>query len=129
MQRKISRNQGSNTSSKSLKLWLRLDFGGQPVLGGGKVRLMELIGVKGSIAGAGREMGMSYRRAWLLIEDLNARFGAPLVTARTGGEAGGGAALTEKGKAVVEAYRALETATAGAASAKLQALEQFLREN
>lgn len=127
MPRKTTKHQ-SNNASKSLRLWLRLDFGGQPVLGGGKVRLMELIGEKGSIAGAGREMGMSYRRAWLLIEDLNTRFGAPLVSARTGGDAGGGAALTPKGKAVVEAYRSLERATTGAASAKLQALEKLLRE-
>jgi len=109
------------------RLFLRLDFGGRPILGGGKVRLMEMIDAKGSISAAGRAMGMSYRRAWLLIEDLNTTFGSPLVTARTGGDAGGGATLTAKGKEIVALYRTLEQTATNANATTLRTLEKILR--
>jgi len=74
-----------------LRLTLRLDVGGRATLGPGKARLLELIGETGSISAAGRAMGMSYRRAWTLVDSLNASFAAPLVAARPGGAGGGGA--------------------------------------
>ncbi len=75
------------------------------VLGPGKVELLEAIERTGSISAAGREMAMSYRRAWLLVSALNEMFGRTLVTTSPGGAGGGGAQVTEFGRAVAEAYR------------------------
>ncbi|MBR9765866.1 MAG: LysR family transcriptional regulator [Rhodobacteraceae bacterium] len=98
---------------------IRLDYGDGVVLGPGKAELMEGISRTGSIAAAGREMGMSYKRAWQLVEALNAMFRAPLVISSRGGANGGGAALTEEGQQVLAAYRDLE---ASAKSASFHAL-------
>jgi molybdate transport system regulatory protein len=75
------------------------------VLGPGKVELLEAIGRTGSISAAGRDMGMSYRRAWLLVSAINEMFGRVLVSTSPGGAGGGGAEVTEFGRAVIEAYR------------------------
>ncbi|MCJ2137358.1 LysR family transcriptional regulator [Methylobacterium sp. J-026] len=85
-------------------------------LGPGKVRLLEMIAEHGSISGAGRSLGMSYRRAWLLVEAMNNGFGRPVVEAQIGGRAGGGARLSVFGTEVVAQYRALEAAAALAAA-------------
>ena len=71
----------------ALRLTLRLDVGGRATLGPGKIRLLELIRQHGSISAAGRAMGMSYRRAWALVESLNATFTEPLVATRPAGRA------------------------------------------
>lgn len=75
------------------------------VLGPGKIELLEAIERTGSISAAGREMGMSYRRAWLLVSALNEMFGHTLVSTSPGGAGGGGAQVTDFGRAVAEAYR------------------------
>jgi molybdate transport system regulatory protein len=107
--------RGGGQDAAAAVLYLRIDFGEHAALGPGKARLMELIAETGSISAAGRAMGMSYRRAWLLIDSLNAAFGAPLVAKQTGGSGGGGAALTRLGRDVVARYRRIErrAATAG----------------
>src|ERR1700691_2924516 len=79
------------------RLTIRFDFDGERRLGPGKIALLEAIARTGSISAAGRAHEMSYRRAWLLVEELNHLFGQPLVTARPGGVKGGGAALTSAG--------------------------------
>ncbi len=99
-----------------LRLSLRLDFSPGGRLGPGKVALLEGIGRSGSIAGAARAMGMSYRRAWLLVDALNHMFRQPLVETQPGGSKGGGARLTALGDEVVAHYRTIE-ATALAANA------------
>jgi molybdate transport system regulatory protein len=81
---------------------------GEMVLGPGKVDLLEAIGRTGSISAAGRELGMSYRRAWLLVDALNHMFPQPLVNAAPGGSRGGGAKLTDYGRSVAAAYRRVE---------------------
>jgi len=93
-----------------LRLVLKPDF----ALGPGKIDLLQGIQDTGSIAAAGRRMGMSYRRAWLLIEELNRSFKTPLVAASKGGAAGGGAVLTATGKQVLQRYRRMEKLTAKA---------------
>lgn len=75
------------------------------VLGPGKIELLEAIARTGSISAAGREMGMSYRRAWLLVSALNEMFDRMVVRTSPGGAGGGGAEVTDFGLAVVEAYR------------------------
>ncbi|MFZ3355030.1 MAG: LysR family transcriptional regulator [Xanthobacteraceae bacterium] len=109
------------------KLTLRVDFGSKSI-GPGKIRLLEEIGRGGSISQAGRSLGMSYRRAWLLIDDLNHSFRQAVVRAKSGGSQGGGAALTEFGAGLVRDYRAIEAAAAGAAKARLRRLESALRD-
>jgi molybdate transport system regulatory protein len=106
----------------ALRVTLRLDVAGKATLGPGKVRLLELIGEHGSISAAGRAMGMSYRRAWLLVEALNTSFTGPLVAARPGGANGGGAVLLPMGQEVVRHYRALEAGTAIQGGGALNAL-------
>ncbi len=81
---------------------------GEMVLGPGKVDLLEAIGRTGSISAAGRELGMSYRRAWLLVDALNHMFPDTLVSASPGGSRGGGAKLTDYGRGVAAAYRRVE---------------------
>lgn len=87
---------------------VRIRIGDEMVLGPGKVDLLESIGRTGSISAAGRELGMSYRRAWLLVDALNHMFPKPLVTASPGGSHGGGAKLTDYGRGVAAAYRRVE---------------------
>lgn len=109
------------------RLTLRVDFGSRRSIGPGKIRLLEEIGRGGSISQAGRSLGMSYRRAWLLIDDLNRSFRHAVVRAKSGGSQGGGAVLTEFGSQLVHDYRAIESAAAGAAKTPLRRLEAALQ--
>lgn len=101
---------------------LRFDLEGGR-LGPGKVDLLERIDQFGSIAAAGRSVGMSYRRAWYLVAELNDLFGRPLVEKHHGGKAGGGAVLTDLGRTVVGRYREAERVTAEASHSHLEALQ------
>ena len=107
-------------------LTIRIDFGACGYLGPGKIRLMELISKHGSISAAGREMGMSYRRAWLLVDEINRIFREPLVETQMGGSGGGGARLSELGHDVVARYRAIQGSAASASSADIRALKALL---
>jgi molybdate transport system regulatory protein len=98
-------------------------------IGPGKADLLEAIRDTGSISAAGRKLGMSYRRAWLLVDELNQHLGAPVVEAQTGGAKGGGAALTETGAEVLARYRNMESACRQAIAADVQALRQLIRRN
>ena len=106
---------------------LRVDFGPNRAIGPGKIQLLEAIRKTGSISQAGRSLRMSYRRAWLLIDDMNHCFHEPVVTAQPGGTHGGGAMLTAFGRKLVRSYRAIETEAAAAARGRLQDLEASLR--
>jgi molybdate transport system regulatory protein len=86
------------------RISLRFDFDSERRLGPGKIALLEAIRRHGSIAAAGRDFGMSYRRAWLLVDELNKMFAGPLVAAHGGGRNGGGATLTDLGTSVVTLY-------------------------
>ena len=110
------------------RLTLRIDFDRDRAIGPGKIRLLELIDSSGSISAAGRQMGMSYRRAWLLVDALNHCFREPVVASQVGGVRGGGASLTEFGHAVVEHYRAIEKAAASAGADHVGALAASLAE-
>jgi molybdate transport system regulatory protein len=101
---------------------IKIDFGTEVRLGPGKVRLLELIAETGSISAAARQMEMSYRRAWLLIDELNGIFGKPVVETATGGAGGGGARITPLGEAVVVAFREIESEATKLVQAKLAKL-------
>jgi molybdate transport system regulatory protein len=97
-------------------------------IGPGKADLLEAIVRDGSISAAGRSLGMSYRRAWLLVDSMNRCWIEPLVEATPGGGETRGARLTGRGRQVLDAYRALEAAlAAGAAGAPLSTLQSLLR--
>ena len=104
------------------RLTLRLDFGPGQAIGHGKIRLLEAVRDHGSISAAGRTMGMSYRRAWLLVDALNRMFGEPVIETKHGGTAGGGAELTPLGHRVVQHYRAIEAKAHAAGADDLAAL-------
>ena len=108
------------------RISLRLKFDGDRLIGPGRIRLLELIAETGSISAAGREMEMSYRRAWLLVEELNGSFKTPLVEKQLGGSGGGGAILTRLGADVVRRYRRIEAAALADARADLRAIERQL---
>jgi len=92
-----------------IRLTLRVDFWPARVVGPGKVLLLEAIRDTGSISQAGRSLGMSYRRAWLLVKDMNRWFRDPVVTAQQGGSRGGGAVLTPFGEKLIRRFRIIET--------------------
>ena len=110
-----------------LGLHLRVVLGAEVAMGPGKAELLDGIAATGSIAAAGRRMGMSYKRAWLLVEAMNTMFAAPLVDAAKGGAGGGGASLTPLGARMLAAYRALEAAAADRGAEALEAMRAAVR--
>ena len=101
---------------------LKLDFNGHR-LGAGKVELLEHIVETGSISQAAKKMQMSYRRAWLLIDELNQMFAEPCVESTTGGAGGGGAKVTDFGQKIIAAFRSLEKRMATEADAEFKSLK------
>jgi len=89
---------------------IRVDLSPECSIGPGKVSLLEAIEREGSLSVAARSIDMSYRRAWNLLDDLNQSFTEPVVSTSTGGLQGGGARLTEFGRELAKAFRALERA-------------------
>jgi molybdate transport system regulatory protein len=116
--------QAMSASPASLRL--RLLFGDRLVFGPGKAELLRGIAETGSIAAAGRAMGMSYKRAWSLVEEMNAAFRAPLVTSARGGAGGGGAVVTQTGLAVLNAYRSMVAATDAACAGDIATVSALL---
>ena len=108
-------------------LFLRIRFGGDDMIGPGKAALLDRIAANGSIAAAARDLGMSYKRAWMLIETLNAMFDAPLVESSRGGTGKGGAVLTDRGQAVLAEYRAAQGGAGAHAPPHLTRLQGWLR--
>lgn len=111
-----------------LRIFLRL-WAGDRKFGPGKVELLERIGQEGSISAAGRAMGMSYKRAWSLVEEMNAMFATPLVESLRGGPGGGGARLTEAGAEAARQFRLLEARLAEAGAAPLAVLAALMSGN
>lgn len=105
------------------RLRLRIVFPDGRWMGPGKAELLERIDRTGSISAAGREMGMSYKRAWQLVEAMNALFREPLVESVRGGAKGGGATVTETGRKALEAYVGVVTAARNAGAEQIAALE------
>lgn len=103
-------------------LSVRIDFGPGQRVGPGKIRLLEHIAELGSISAGGRALGMSYRRAWELVDELNGIFGQPVLTSKTGGKHGGGANLTSLGHAIIANYRSIERVAAEAADRHMRSL-------
>jgi molybdate transport system regulatory protein len=108
-----------------LKLTVILASGAR--IGPGKAKLLESIRSTGSISAAAREMGMSYKRAWLLLDSLNAAFEPAVVTTTLGGPGGGGARLTDFGRELLERYRRMEQQVQAMFGEDLEHLQRVAR--
>lgn len=109
------------------RIRLRLYFG-DFMLGPGKAELLEKIAETGSISAAGRAMGMSYKRAWMLVEAMNDAFDQPVVDSVRGGSGGGGAQVTQTGLAVLAQYHALQSIVLDAGAEPVSKLQSMLRD-
>ena len=109
------------------RLTLRVDLGPGQSVGPGKIRLLEAVAESGSISSAGRDLGMSYRRAWLLIEQMNQSFSRKVVSTQLGGSHGGGAKLTPFGAELVKRYRTIEEKASAAAKTHIDFLAKASR--
>lgn len=110
-----------------LDLKVRLMLGDEIAMGPGKADLLEAIEREGSISAAARALGMSYRRAWLLVETMNRCFSQPLVQALAGGRQGGGAQLSDEGRQVLQCYRQLQARLRAVAEQDWPELAALLR--
>ena len=109
------------------RMTIRIDFGDDRQLGPGKARILELVDTHGSITAAAKMMDMSYRRGWLLIDELNHMFEAPLVETRMGGRGGANARLSVLGRAIVQLYRSIEKESHAASATRIDELHRLLR--
>ena len=106
---------------------LRVLLGSPVAMGPGKAALLEAIAAHGSISGAARAMGMSYRRAWVLVDAMNRAFKAPLVRTATGGPRGGGGALTKTGRTALHRYRTMEAKAHASVAPDMRKMRALLR--
>ena len=113
-------------SKQDLKPQIRIMFRKAIAMGPGKADLLRAIDETGSISGAARQMEMSYRRAWLLVDTMNQAFKSPVVVTLTGGKAGGGAAVTEFGKEVLRRYSAMEAKASASVARELRSFTAMM---
>jgi molybdate transport system regulatory protein len=117
----------SKAAARYPGLTLRILGRRAPAMGPGRADLLEKIAESGSISAAARDMGMSYRRAWQLVESINKSFAEPLVVTETGGKRGGGARVTELGLEVIERFRAMEARASGAIATDITKFSRLLK--
>ena len=109
------------------RLSIRIDLENGDRIGPGKITLLEAIRATGSISAAARKIGMSYRRAWMLVEEINHALLEPAVAAETGGRRGGGAVVTPAGEQLVGLYRTIESHARTAAGSEFKAIGRLVR--
>jgi molybdate transport system regulatory protein len=106
---------------------MRVRQAGVVAIGPGKIELLEAVQQQGSISAAARSLGMSYRRAWLLIDELNRSLKQPATVSEQGGQTGGGCALTTVGENIVKLYRDIETQAEKACAKEISALTKLVK--
>ena len=121
---KRTESAGGKNKRPAIRLQVRLDLPGAGRIGPGKIELLRQISEHQSIAAAARAMDMSYRRAWLLVDELNGLFTQPLVAKWLGGKSRGGATLTPAGQRLVASYETVVRRAAEANRAVLSAILQ-----
>jgi len=109
------------------RISIRFDLASGPRIGPGKIALLKAIAETGSISAGARQLGMSYKKAWLLIDAFNSTFREPVLSTETGGEQGGGATLTETGREVLRLFGELEAEAASATEATRKAFDQLVK--
>ena len=114
-------------AAPSVRFRIRINKGKQIAVGPGKIDLLEAIIDTGSITHAARQLGMSYRRAWLLVDEMNRAFRSPVVATAKGGPSGGRTVATALGEEVIRRYRTMETLARTAARAEIKSLLKLLR--
>jgi molybdate transport system regulatory protein len=113
-------------SGDAPRLWLKVDFGARGQIGPGKIALLRAIAEQSSISAAAKSIGMSYRKAWLLIDQLNHTVGRPVVETQVGGSAGGGAQLTAPGRRLIDCYELLQKHAESGSDDQLKALAKMM---
>jgi molybdate transport system regulatory protein len=129
--RTSARNQSgaapSREASTEVRFRMRVLRGSDIALGPGKVVLLEAVREHGSISAAARSLNMSYRRAWMLIDELNRSLATPATTSEPGGQRGGGSLLTPVGEDIVRLYRDIEARAYAACATEITALGRLLK--
>lgn len=123
----VKTKQAASRSRAEVRFRMRIRSGDTVALGPGKVDLLEAVQEHGSISAAARSLGMSYRRAWLLIDELNRSLKSPATISEQGGQSGGGCALTPVGENIVRLYREVESEAQAACAAQIAALTKLIR--
>lgn len=129
MPRKVTTNTKSTTRGARIRTHVRVMLDDEIAMGPGKADLLEAIRDTGSISAAGKQLGMSYRRAWLLVDTMNRCFKTPLVETSAGGLSGGGARISIVGQAMLHHYRALEMAIAKITETGFADIKPLLRKS
>ena len=119
-------SRAAKESKPVLRFRMRITHGDQIAVGPGKIALLEAIERTGSITAAAKDLDMSYRRAWLLLDEMNRSLREPAVTTSKGGNSGGGSVLTESGRRVIALYRRIEDEAAAACRQDIRALKGLL---
>ena len=120
---------GSKQSKFTCRPRIRIKAGKDIALGPGKVDLLEAIERSGSISAGARELGLSYRRAWDLVDTMNHCFKHPLVARIKGGKGGGGAQLTPVGRNMLDLFRTMETKALKAIAPEWKTVQKSLKSN
>ncbi len=123
----MARSREGATTSRTPRPQIRILFRKAIAMGPGKAELLRAIERTGSISAAARDMEMSYRRAWLLVDTMNQSFRQPLVSTETGGQKGGGATVTEFGQNVLQRYLEMEAKAAGAVESEMSEFVKLMR--
>ena len=119
-------SSASGASEPTLKLRMRVTVGDVIAIGPGKIALLEALDQTGSITAAAKSLDMSYRRAWLLIDETNRALKEPAVATAAGGAKGGGSALTDSGRALIALYRQIEDTALQACKPEIKRLLKLL---
>jgi molybdate transport system regulatory protein len=124
---KAARPRAQARTAPEVRFRMRIRKGETVALGPGKVDLLEAVREYGSISAAARSLDMSYRRAWLLIDELNKSLKSPATVSEQGGQSGGGCALTPVGEDIVRLYREVEAQAQKACAKQIGALTRLIR--
>jgi molybdate transport system regulatory protein len=130
LSRMAKSTKDSSTSSPSqpeVRFRMRIRQADAVAIGPGKIDLLEAVHEHGSISAAARSLGMSYRRAWLLIDELNRTLKTPATSSETGGSSGGGCVLTPVGEKIVRLYRDIEVEAARTCAPQISALTRLMK--
>ncbi|WP_415774219.1 winged helix-turn-helix domain-containing protein [Paraburkholderia sp. J7] len=119
--------QAQKPAEPEVRFRMRIIQDGTIALGPGKVSLLEAVREHGSISAAARSMNMSYRRAWLLMDELNRALESPATVSEHGGQSGGGSMLTPVGEEIVRLYRSIEARAATVCESEIEALVKLIK--
>ncbi len=117
----------STRREPDVRFRMRVVQDGTIALGPGKVSLLEAVRDHGSISAAARSLNMSYRRAWLLMDELNRALESPATVSEHGGQSGGGSTLTPVGEEIIRLYRGIEARAAAACAPEIEALTKLVK--